>query len=492
MVTQDQLNGKLRYYYSSEHVVNKGIANMQDMRRVPRFVAEHLLTLLPCNPYEKTFHENLSKIVELVNTLHPEAKDRAHILDSVIMKGESQRIIDEVRVDIDENHEIRKAALPSLNVMNAMVADSVVEETPQLLSTGVWGLATLIYREPLSDEKGEKLTLPLLIDQFRPFHVSNINMEEYINNRQNFTLEEWIDILVNTMGLNPEVYTERQKLLLMTRFTPLVENNVILLEFGPKATGKTYFYRNMSFYTRIISGGRVTPAQLFYHIARKTVGEIGLKDCIIFDEVPRLRFSDTSEMMGKLKDYMVDGHFERGPKKGTSFCSLVFMGNVDIRSDGSSYIPIEDIHYQFPDFMRGDSAFLDRIHGVIPGWEITKIRGSESALSQNYGFSVDFFSEVLHEMRKSDFTSSIRSMVRLKNVTMRDEIGIYRLAAGLTKILFPDKRFSYSDLKIVMEIAVEYRQRIADLLHRMAPGEFERKKILYKIVNSKNTLEYWL
>jgi len=183
--------------------------------------------------------------------------------------------------------------------------------------------------------------------------------------------------------------------------------------------------------------------------------------------------------MGKLKDYMVDGHFERGPKKATSLCSLVFMGNIDV----TGYLPAEDINYALPEFMRNDTAFIDRIHGVIPGWEIPKIKKSEVHLSKNYGFSVDYFSEILHELRKIDFNPLIRYRVKLSdNVTIRDEIGIYRLASGLTKILFPDKKFNDNDLKIVMDLVIEYRQKIADLLHRMAPGEFERKKISYKII----------
>jgi conserved hypothetical protein TIGR02688 len=482
MVNQDELSAKLRYYYP-EYVVDKGIANMQDIRRVPKFVSEHLLTKISYESDKKTFNEKLMKIVELINTLYPEAKDRDVILDKVIIKGQEHKIIDEVKVEVDEKHEIRKSVLPSLNLRNVMILDSVVDGNPQLLSTGIWGMATIRYTEPLIDEKGKKLTLPVVIEKFNPFHVSSINMNEFVNNREKFTTEEWMDVLINTIGLNPQIYTQRQKLLLISRFIPLLENNINLMEFGPRATGKTYFYRNISFYTRIISGGRMTPAQLFYNIARRTVGEIGMKDSIVFDEIARLKFSDPSEMMGKLKDYMVDGHFERGPKKGTSLCSLIFMGNIDIRPTESGYIPIEDINYKLPDFMRNDTAFLDRIHGVLPGWEILKIKKSEVHLSRNYGFSVDFFSEILHELRKVDFTPVIRSLVKLENVTIRDEIGVYRLAAGLTKILFPDKNFSNGDLKMVIDIVVEYRQMMVNLLHKMAPGEFERKNILYEITN---------
>ena len=478
MTSQDELNAKLRYYFPG-YVVNKGLSNRQDIKRVPKFVAEHLLTKISEETDPVVFNEKLMKVIELVNTLYPEPKDRDRILDRVVIKRLSHKIIDEIKVEVDEKHEIRKAIVPSLNLRNVMVSDHVVEENQQLLSTGIWGLATLRYSDPITDMKGNPITLPIIIESFKPFHVANIDLKEFIEKREYFTLEEWIDILINTIGLNPEVYTQKQKLILISRFVPLVENNVNMMEFGPRATGKTYFYRNISFYTRIISGGRVTPAQLFYNIARRTIGEIGLKDCIVFDEIAKVKFPHPDEMMGKLKDYMVDGHFERGPKKATSLCSLVFMGNIEVMG----YVPAEDINYALPEFMRNDTAFIDRVHGVIPGWEIPKIKKSEIHLSKNYGFSVDYFSEILHELRKLDFGPLIRSMVELENVTIRDEIGIYRVASGLTKILFPNKEFERKELKIIVEFAIEMRQKLADLLHRMAPGEFEKKKIRCRIAS---------
>jgi ATP-dependent Lon protease len=245
------------------------------------------------------------------------------------------------------------------------------------------------------------------------------------------------------------------------------------MEFGPRATGKTYFYRNISFYTRIISGGQVTPAQLFYNISRRTVGEIGIKDCIVFDEVSKINFPSSEDMVGKLKDYMESGHFERGPKKATSLCSLVFMGNIEV----SGYVPVEDINYILPLPLRNDTAFIDRIHGIIPGWELPKIGKSEIGLSKNYGFSIDYFSEILHELRKIDFGPLIRSKVKLENVTIRDEKGIVRIASGLAKILFPNKKISNEELATIMNLAVRLRQIVADLLHKISPGEYERKKI---------------
>jgi len=476
MTSQEELNAKLRYHFEG-YVVNKGLSNRQDIKRVPKFVAEHLLTKISEESDPVVFNEKLMKVIEIVNTLYPEPKDKDRILDKIIIKKLPHKIIDEIKVEVDEKHEIRKAVIPSLNLRNVMISDEVVEKNEQLLSTGIWGLAGLRYCDPIVDSKGKPITLPVIVERFEPFHVANVDLKELAEKREYFTLEEWMNVLINTIGLNPEVYTQKQKLILISRFIPLVENNVNLMEFGPRATGKTYFYRNISFYTRIISGGVVTPAQLFYNIARKAIGEIGLKDCIVFDEVAKVRFPRPEEMMGKLKDYMVDGHFERGPKKATSLCSLVFMGNIEV----SGYVPAEDINYALPEFMRNDTAFLDRIHGVIPGWEIPKIKKSEIHLSKNYGFSVDYFSEILHELRKMDLTPLIRSMVELSNVTIRDEISVYRLASGLTKILFPNKQFDKEDLKMIMDFVIELRQKIADLLHRMAPGEFERKKIEYSV-----------
>jgi len=475
MINQDELNAKLMYYYP-EFVVNKGLSNRQDIKRVPKFVSEHLLTKISNEDDPEKFNEKLLDTIELINTLYPEPKDKDKILDKIIIRRKPHKIIDEIKVEVDEKHEIRKALVPSLNLRNVAILDSVVEANDQLLSTGIWGIASLIYSDPITDQAGNKLTLPVLIDAFIPFHVPSINLDSFIANREEFTIEEWIEILINTIGLNPEVYSERQKMILITRFIPLVENNVNMMEFGPRATGKTYFYRNTSFYTRIISGGLITPAQFFYNIGRRMIGEIGMKDCIVFDEIMKVRFANTDEMMGKLKDYMVDGHFERGPKKATSLCSLVFMGNIDV----TGYVPAEDINYALPEFMRNDTAFLDRIHGVLPGWEIAKIKKSKIHLSKNYGFSVDFLSEVLHELRKIDFGPVIRKKVELENVTIRDEIAIYRLASGLAKILFPNKKFD-DHLKMIMDLVVEYRQKMADLLHRLAPGEFEKKKITYKI-----------
>lgn len=474
-MVEEELNAKLKYYFE-DYVVNKKLSEKQEIIRIPRFISENLLTKISTYENEKAiFSEKLGKMIDFITNHLPEPRDKDKILNKLLEKQEYE-IIDEFRVEVDIKKGIKKAHIPSLNIRKAMIHDSIINENENLLSTGIWGFAKLRYTDPILDEKENPITDPVLIESFKPFQVSNIDIKDFFSKRDNFTLEEWIDIIINTVGLNPKIFDREQKLILISRFLPLIENNVSMLEFGPRATGKTYFYRNISFYTRIISGGHLSPAVLFYNIATKTVGEIGIKDCMVFDEVAKIRFIHADEMMGKLKDYMESSHFERGPKKTTATCSMVFMGNIDVKG----FIPIEDFTYVLPEFMR-DSAFVDRINGIIPGWKLPKIKKPEKHLSQDYGFSSDYFSEILHELRKMDFQTELKRIINLENVTIRDYKSIFKMLNGMLKILFPNKNWKENELKEIVEFCIRYREMICEWLQKLAPGEFERKKITYKI-----------
>jgi len=475
MINQDELNAKLKHHYSGT-IVNKKLSQRQDIARLPRFVSEFMLTKLSefeDNP--ELFNEKYKEIIDMIHKHYPEAKDKDKILNK-LMEEKYYTIIDEFKVEIDIKRELKKAQIPSLNIRDAMILDSIINQNENLLSTGIWGIAKLNHAQPKLDENENKITAPVLIEAFSPFQVANVNFKEFAQKRENFTTEEWMNVLINTAGLNPDVFDEKQKLIMISRFISLVEGNVNLMEFGPRATGKTFFFRNISFYTRIISGGQVSPAVLFYNIGTRTMGEIGMKDAIVFDEVAKIRFANSDEMMGKLKDYMESAHFERGPKKSTSTCSLNLVGNIDVKG----FIPIEDFTYVLPDFMR-DSAFIDRINGLIPGWQLPKIRKPEAHLSQNYGFSVDYFSEILHELRKMDFQSEITKRIDLENVTIRDYKSIMKTTSGMLKILFPNRKFSQEEFTRVLTFCIDYRQSIADWLQKLAPGEFEKKKIEFKL-----------
>ncbi|MFP3287849.1 MAG: BREX system Lon protease-like protein BrxL, partial [Acidilobus sp.] len=307
--------------------------------------------------------------------------------------------------------------------------------------------------------------ISVAVDDFKPFQSPRSDPDLIKEARSCFTLDEWVSVLITTIGLDPKVYSPRQRLLLLSRLVPLVEGNVNMMEFGPRQTGKTYLYRNVSNYTRIISGGTITPAVLFYNLRTRAAGELAVKDVVVFDEVSKVRFPNPDEMMGKLKDYMESGQYERGDKRVSSDSSLVFMGNVEVERDKSaeeSYVPVEDLTYVLPEPMR-DPAFIDRVHVVIPGWELPKIRISKVHLAKGYGIASDYFSEALHSMRKVSLASEVGNHVEFSGeFKIRDEKALKRIMSGLIKLLFPDGQFDNSELRQVAELALEYRQSVRD------------------------------
>jgi ATP-dependent Lon protease len=254
-----------------------------------------------------------------------------------------------------------------------------------------------------------------------------------------------------------------------------------MVELGPRATGKSFLYKNISYYVRLYSGGQVSPAVLFYHGTFRTIGDIGVRDCVVFDEVSRIDFKNPDEMMGKLKDYMESGEFERGLlRRARSTCSLVFMGNIEVEGR----LPAEDYNTVMPECMR-DSAFIDRIHGMIPGWEIPKIEQSETHLCSGYGLITDYFCEMMHELRKESFIYHISKRLELEahpgKVTIRDQKSILRVASGLMKLLSPHEREDPEAMDLAVKTAVEYRQRIHDWLCSLSPGEYQPKSFSYRI-----------
>ncbi|HOV22254.1 MAG TPA: BREX system Lon protease-like protein BrxL [bacterium] len=319
----------------------------------------------------------------------------------------------------------------------------------------------------------EKITpgFYITLTEFTPYQISSISVNPIISNRKEFSIEDWKDIIIRSIGLEPKNYSPKQKLLVLTRLIPLIEANVNLIEFGPKATGKTYIYRNSSIYTRIFAGGKVSPAQIFYHGTYKTIGEIVRRDCIIFDELSKVILPE--EMISKLKDYMVDGFFERlGLKRAHSECSLVFIDNV--AANNIDNLINEDIH----PIIR-DTAFLDRIHAFIQGWELPKILTSDEHLAQGFGFTSDVLCEFFHQMKTKNFIEIIDEKIKLigETITIRDEKAIKKISAGLLKILFPDKNINNEELLEIVEFAIELRQNVNKLLYKLLPFEFSYRNI---------------
>lgn len=445
-----------------ELLVDKRLVENQVIARLPRFVSEYLVSKL-CRK------NNCSKLVNFVRRYYPDPRDKDKYLHELMVNGRL-KIIDEVKVVVDVKKGLLKAIIPSLNIMDAGILDDIVSEHENLMRTGMWGIVELSYMRNSKQR--------IIITGFTPFQVSRIDLDWFLDVSRKFSLEEWVYLIINTIGLNPEAYSPESRLILLTRLVPLVESNLNLAEFGPRATGKTFIYRNMSYYTRIISGGRVSPAQLFYNIVTKQVGLIAVKDVVVFDEVNRISFVNEDEVIGKLKDYMESGFFERGPKQAHSDCSLVFIGNID---DDVEIDTVESLLRVLPRFMK-DPALLDRVHGILPGWRLPKITTSTTHLSSEYGLVADFFAEVLHQLRRIDYRKTILDHVELGgDFTIRDEKAVIKLASGLLKILAPHGEIDKQLLEKIINLAVELRLQVKQILHAMLPREYPSPRLEYHV-----------
>ena len=455
------LDEKILNFFPPEVVVRKDLAREKRIDKLPRYISEYLIAKFGRD-------DDLTTVYEIVDKyfVYPDEKEKYL---SELMEQGFIYIIDEFRVRVDIKRQKYRLVIPSLNISDASVDHSLLGEHEKLLLGGVWGLGKLVYIRGHLDES----TSPIILVELTPFQVSHIDLSQFIDARYEFSLNEWIDLLMRTLGLNPDKYSFEQKILIISRLIPLVEPNVYMTELGPKGTGKTSIYRNVSPYVRIISGGKISPAILFYNIGRKLVGLLGLKDVIVFDEISKVKLYSGDEIVAKLKDYMSTGIFERGDREFISFSSLVFIGNITIGEDG---LPVSDnLFMVFPKEFR-DPAFIDRIHGMLPGWRIPKIGTSKEYLAKGYGLVMDYFAEVLHRLRSKQYNIDISSY-RKNDWTIRDEIALEKLIKGIMKILFPHGEYTSSEFTTVFKIIKNYRQIIVDQLHIIDPGEFKLKKL---------------
>jgi ATP-dependent Lon protease len=469
-----ELNNKVQRCFG-DYAVDKRLAYELELAKLPRYVAEYLISeFLPSGGGDWQ-----GRLREFIEKYYHEPEEKQVVRHRLVTEG-SVKVIDELRVNVDVTTGIHVGVLQTLDIWADVPVD-IVERNRAMLVNGMWGLITLKRVNPIEVWDKE---VSVAVTDFKPFQAPETDPGIIREARGCFTLDEWVNVLINTIGLDPSVYSPRQRLLLLSRLVPLVEGNVNMVEFGPRQTGKTYLYRNVSNYVRIISGGKVSPATLFYNLRTHVPGELAVKDVVVFDEVSKVKFKNSDEMMGKLKDYMESGQYERGDRRVSSDASLVFMGNVEVERDKTveeSYVPVEDLTYVLPEPMR-DSAFIDRVHGLIPGWELPKISQSKVHLAKGYGIASDYFSEAIHTMRKTSLTGEVSKYVEFSSeFKIRDEKAVKRIMSGLIKLLFPDMQFDKSELELVANIALGYRQRIRDWLHLLSPGEYLKEKLSIKI-----------
>lgn len=477
------MNTKLKEVFKGK-VVNKAHTLNTGVDEFPRYVLEYLIDNF-CS--EETFNEDMSKVILRLkeNFVHgAEAEKIRHF----IRENRRHKLIANMEVRLVETEDKYWASIPAINESFVNIPESVVNQYPMLLSGGMWGTIDLTYDET---EIHNKKIRPFKVIEFTPFQVSVINLAEYIEKRSKFTADEWIAVLINSCGLDPEKLTRRQKLLYLCRCIPLVETNVNIIELGPRETGKTYLYRNISYYAHVLSGGKATPSQLFINLNTGKIGVVGTRDCVVFDEIANTDFTDPKSFVSIMQAYMQDAKFSRGKKEILAFGSLVFVGNLDIQGN----LPHEKYYHLFeplPDFLQV-TAFLDRIHGYLPGWEIPKL--TPDSYARDYGFITDYFCEIMHELRKADPLSSIRSRFELidtsgsmRGVSGRDQRAIMKLISGLLKLIYPDGRINDEELEEILLVVCELRQRVREQLHLIAAGEYERIKLGGKILSTGKTI----
>jgi ATP-dependent Lon protease len=422
---------------------------------------------------EETFHDDMAKVVRRLKETFVYGAE-AEKIRHYIRENRSHSVIASLEARLVETEDKYWATISAINENFVNIPESIVRQYPMLLSGGMWGTVELTYDE--TEIHGKKIR-PFKITGFTPFQVAVINLGEYIERRREFSTEEWINVLVNSCGLNPEGMTRRQKLLYLCRCMPLVESNSNMVELAPRETGKTYLYRNVSYYAHVLSGGKATPAQLFINLNSGKIGEVGTRDAVVFDEIANTDFTDPKSFVSIMQGYMQDAKFSRGKKEILAFASLVFVGNLDVQGA----LPHEKYYHLFeplPDFLQV-IAFLDRVHGYLPGWEIPKL--TPNSYSRDYGFITDYFCEIMHELRRIDLLGGIRSRFELidhakraQGLSGRDQRAVTKSASALLKLLYPDGHVDDEDLQEVLSLSCELRQRVRDQLHLMAPGEYDR------------------
>ncbi|MDR2116163.1 MAG: protease Lon-related BREX system protein BrxL [Planctomycetaceae bacterium] len=428
---------------------------------VPIYVLEYLLGSYCASGDSEIVADGLATVKKILsdNYVRP---DEAEKIKSVIRERGSLKIIDKVTVTLNEKRDAYEALLSNLGTKNVEISAGIVKKYEKLLVGGIWALVTMQY----FFEEGQKSS-PFIIDELKPIQMPNMDMEELFEGRRRFTEKQWIDLLLRSCGYEPTQFEQRTKMHLLCRMIPFVENNYNICELGPRGTGKSHIYKEISPNSILISGGQTTVANLFYNLARRQVGLVGLWDVVAFDEVAGIAFKDNDGVQ-IMKDYMASGSFARGRDSINASASMVFVGNINQSVD--TLVKTSHLLVPFPDAMI-DAAFFDRFHAYIPGWEIPKMR-PEYFTDEN-GLIVDYLAEWFREMRKRNFGDAINKYFKLgRDLNQRDVIAVKHTVSGLLKLLYPHEQYDKESVRQCLEYAIESRRRIKEQLKKIGGMEF--------------------
>ena len=462
--TREVIKAKLRQTFDGKIVRKDLTKKIKEGASVPVYVLEFLLGQYCCSDDDEIIEKGVQTVKRILadNFVRP---DEAQKILAKLRSNGSHTVIDLITVKLDIRKNRFFAEFSNLGLSDVPIEDEYPEQYDRLLCGGIWCIVQLEYEY---NEEDKKNGYPIQIRKLTPIQMPHIDIEELKNGRQAFTKDEWMDVLLRSIGMEPDELTYREKWLLITRMLPLVENNFNLCELGPRSTGKSHLYKEISPNSILVSGGQTTVANLFYNMGRKTVGLVGLWDCVAFDEVAGIRFKDKDGVQ-IMKDYMASGSFARGKEEKAASASMVFVGNINQSVD--VLLKTSSLFDPFPPEMGTDTAFLDRMHCYLPGWEIPKFRPEH--FTDDYGFITDYLSEFIRELRKEQYGDALDHYFRLgKNLNQRDTIAVRRMVDGYLKLMYPDGQFEKENVEEILKLALEMRRRVKEQLKKLGGMEF--------------------
>ena len=462
--TREVIKEKLRQNFDGKIVRKDLTKKIKEGANVPVYVLEFLLGQYCCSDDEEVIEKGVQTVKRILadNFVRP---DEAQKILAKLRSNGSHTVIDMITVHLDIKRNRFFAEFSNLGLRDVPIEDEYPEQYDRLLCGGIWCIVQLEYEY---NEEEKKNGYPIQIRKLTPIQMPHVDIEELKEGRKSFTKDEWIDIMLRSIGMEPDELTYREKWLLITRMIPLVENNFNLCELGPRSTGKSHLYKEISPNSILVSGGQTTVANLFYNMGRKTVGLVGLWDCVAFDEVAGIRFKDKDGVQ-IMKDYMASGSFARGKEEKAASASMVFVGNIN--QSVEVLLKTSSLFDPFPTEMGTDTAFLDRMHCYLPGWEIQKFRPEH--FTDDYGFITDYLSEFIRELRKEQYGDALDHYFRLgKNLNQRDTIAVRRMVDGYLKLIYPDGQFEKEELEEVLQLSLEMRRRVKEQLKKLGGMEF--------------------
>lgn len=458
------IKDKLRQHFDGKIVRKDLTKKIKEGANVPVYVLEFLLGQYCCSDDEEVIEAGVQTVKRILadNFVRP---DESQKILSVLRQRGSYTVIDKITVSLNIHKNRYFAEFSNLGLTGVPIEDEYPEKHDRLLCGGIWCIVQLEY-EYVEEEK--KNGYPIQIRKLTPIQMPHVDIVDLKEGRKAFSKEEWMDVMLRSIGMEPDKLSEREKWLLLLRMVPLVENNFNLCELGPRSTGKSHLYKEISPNSILVSGGQTTVANLFYNMGRKTVGLVGLWDCVAFDEVAGINFKDKDGIQ-IMKDYMASGSFARGKEEKAASASMVFVGNINQSVD--VLLKTSSLFDPFPPQMGTDTAFLDRMHCYVPGWEIPKFRPEH--FTNDYGFITDYLAEFIRELRKEQFGDALDKYFRLgKNLNQRDTIAVRKMVGGLIKLLYPDGVFTKEQIEEILCLSLEMRRRVKEQLKKLGGMEF--------------------